>query len=184
MSHPFVIGQTYSTRHGTFVVISVNETTMDVCFSDGRAANLSIAAQKLALHMEQLPPEPGVPIPATTAARNARAKKPVSSTFNMDESLPVVAQVIRRRYLITRTWVTQEEVVDGLLDHPAAKRMIDRLLGERNEGSPQDIAAEFCTWFGGRMLDDGPVLVYGAQFERSGAEPHSFKLRPPTEINS
>ncbi|MFO7663183.1 MAG: hypothetical protein R6X18_11400 [Chloroflexota bacterium] len=182
MSHPFEVGQSYSNRHGTFVVISLSETTMDVCFSDGRVANLSIAAQKLALHMEQLPPEPVAQ--ATTIARKARAKQPISSIFNMDESLPVVAQVIRRRFRITRTWVTQEEVVDGLLDHPAANRMIDRLLGERNEGSPQGIAAEFCTWFGGRMLDDGPVLVYGAQFERSGVEPHSFKLRPPTEIKS
>jgi hypothetical protein len=182
MSHPFEVGQSYSTRHGTYVVTHLNETTMDVCFSDGREATLSIAAQKLALHMEQLPPERQAPSPAPV--RKPRAKQSAGSVFNLDESLPVVAQVIRRRYRVTRTWVTQEEVVDGLLDHPAAKRMIDRLLGERAEGTPQSVAAEFSAWFGGRMLDEGPVLVYGAQFERSAEAPYSFKVRPPTETKT
>lgn len=178
MSHPFVIGQSYSTRHGTFEVLRLNETTMDVRFSDGREATLSIAAQKLALHMEQLPPErPTTPEPSV---RKPRAKKPVNTAFNMDESLPVVAQVIRERYRVTRTWVTQEEIVDGLLAHPAAKRMIDRLLSEQKAGTPAGVAAEFITWFGQRMLDDGPNLVYGAQFERTSEEPYHFTLRPPS----
>lgn len=178
MSHPFETGQTYSTRHGTYEVLRLNETTMDVRFSDGREATLSITAQKLALHMEQLPPDR--PVPPAKTTRQPRTKKTVNSAFNLDESLPVVAQVIRERYRITRTWVTPEEISDGLLDHPAAKRMIDRLLGERNEGSPADIAGEFVDWFGRRMLEDGPSVVYGAQFERSAEKPYSFKVRPPT----
>lgn len=178
MSHPFVIGQTYNTRHGTFEVLRINESTLDVRFEDGREATLSIAAQKLALHMEQLPPD--APQQATPPTRKPRAKKPVNTAFNLDESLPVVAQVIRERYRVTRTWVTQEEIISGLLEHPAAKRMIDRLLGERHEGTPEGVAAEFTTHFGGRMLEDGPNLVYGAQFERSADAPYCFTLRPPS----
>lgn len=178
MSHPFVIGQTYSTRHGTYEVLRLNDTTMDVRFSDGREETLSITAQKLALHMEQLPPE-RAPTPEPVS-RKPRAKKPANTAFNLDESLPVVAQVIRERYRITRTWVTQEEIIDGLLAHPSAKRMIDRLLGERGTGTLEGIAAEFSAWFARRMDEDGPNLVYGTQFQRSNDEPYRFTLRPPT----
>lgn len=179
MSHPFEIGQCYHTRHGTFEVLRLNETTMDVRYEDGREATLSIAAQKLALHMEQLPPDRPLPAQEKTT-RTPRPKQPVNHTFNMDESLPVVAQIIRDRYRITRTWVTTVEVVDGLLDHAVARRMIDKLLTERKEGTPESIAAEFVAWFGRRMTEDGPAAVYGAQFERTDTEPIGFKVRPPT----
>lgn len=179
MSHPFVIGQSYQTRHGTYEVLRLNETTMDVRFDDGRETTLSIAAQKLALHMEQLPPDRPPP-PPEKSTRKPRPKQQAGNAFNMDESLPVVAQVIRDRYRITRTWVTTVEIVDGLLDHPVARRMIDRLLTERKEGTPERIAAEFVAWFARRMNEDGPAAVYGAQFERSDTDPITFKLRPPT----
>jgi hypothetical protein len=178
MTHPFVVGQWYSNRHGTYEVLRLMDTTMDVRFEDGREATLSIAAQKLALLMEQLPPDR--PPTSVAAPAKARAKRPATNVFNPDECLPVVAQVIRERYRITRTWVTSEEIVDGLLVHPAAKRMIERLLDERKAGSPDSVAGEFVGWFATRMNADGPALVYETQFERSPAEPFCFKLRPPT----
>ncbi len=46
--------------------------------------------------------------------------------FNLGETDPIVAECIRRIYRSKKDWVLPEEIVDGLLDDPMGKDLVER----------------------------------------------------------
>lgn len=140
-------------RYGDYEVLAVDGDYRLVRYADGRQERRSLATLRLAHRNREFdhsrpPPAPPVPPKTRPPARPAPRRAREETSFSLEETLPVIADVIRQRAGNPPAWVLHTAIVAGLLDDPRGRRLIARARElQGDDRKPDAIAANMVAWF-------------------------------------
>jgi hypothetical protein len=175
MMQSFEVGGRYRTYQSEYEILSLDEDKMTVRFADGTEQRLTVAVQERI--WRQVSQEAAVePVPVTTPnARRTRSKAGARPdvAYQLAETPPIVARVIRNIHSRTGEWVSHEEIIAGLLDDEDGRTLITTAHEANSKQSPQAIAGRIKAWFGRQFALNGSK--YARQFERSPSQPYGYR---------
>ena len=94
--------------------------------------------------------------------------------FSHAEAFPEVAHLISEIYNPTQDFVTHDELVDGLVNDPVGKRLIESAQEIRADGkSAEWWAGNIIAWFSPKIIEH--QSEYETQFERTSKKPYAYK---------
>ena len=140
-------------RYGEYEVLAIDGDYRLVRYDGGREERRSLATLRLAHRNREYdhsrpPPAAPVPTKSRAVARPAPRPRHQEASFSLEETLPVIADVIRRQAGNPATWVTHPLIVAGLLDDPRGRRLIARARElQGDDRKPEAIAANMVAWF-------------------------------------
>ena len=84
--------------------------------------------------------------------------------FNQADVFPVIADSIRKIYQRKRDFVSHDEIVEGLLNDPVGKQLVDAACQKQYSQSHELMAGIMIAGFSQRITEG--KSVYATQFER------------------
>lgn len=175
MTQEFEIGGRYRTYQSEYEVLSFEGDKMTVRFADGTEQRLTVAVQARIWQQVRgeviATPEPP---PSRATPRNRRVKvAKTDSAYQLADTPPIVARVIREAYSRTGDWVSHEKIIAGLLADETGRSLIDQAHAANTAQSPQAIAGRMKAWFGRQFALTGSI--YARQFERTPSQPYGYR---------
>jgi len=85
--------------------------------------------------------------------------------FNQAEIFPIIADSIRKIYQRKREFVSHDEIVQGLLNDPVGKELVDAACQKQNSQSREWMAGNMIAWFSQRITEG--ESEYASEFERT-----------------
>jgi len=135
---PFVVGETYLDREGEYVVISIAGNDITYERTDGRQLHAD-AELKARIHRNMQ-----LELGDHRSFRGRRirfdGRRPVGFTFS--EVFPLVASEIRSRSKSRQEFVTHEELVATLIEHPELRLVLEQLEEHDPTGKASSMVGE------------------------------------------
>lgn len=176
MTQLFEVGGHYRTYQSEYEVLDLEGDKMTVRFTDGTEQRLTVAVQEriwqqVSREMAEAP-EPVIASASTRRVRRKTTSRP-DVAYQLADTPPIVARVIRNAYSHTGEWVSHDEIIAGLLADHDGRALIDKAHAINADQSPQAIAGRIKAWFGRQFGMAGSK--YARQFERSPSQPYGYR---------
>lgn len=156
MSDTIEVGRHYRNASGEYEILSIDGMWATVRYENGETKRHLLAALQIHWENDQAGAEAAAAAAQKTArAARARPVKPVSS-FPVEETTPLIAEIIRSRTTVGGDYVTRKDIVDALMADPRGAEIIATTHKALFYRTPE--------WIAGSMLDQ-----FGKDISRKGS---------------
>jgi hypothetical protein len=127
---PFVVGGSYADRNGKYRVISLTAEKMEIEYEDGRRATGSVGT-RTEIYRNILREQ--------NIHRPLRQRRPLTSQresgtyFTHADVFPIIVEIIEAHSRISEEYITHDEIVSAMLDHPEARIALDNCPANKTQ---------------------------------------------------
>ena len=161
MIDSFIPGQWYTNGVRPFQVLGIEDGRLLVRFHD-KSGTTHMTERTMAKVVWPID-EPSATVPPSAGGQSSARSTSETSTFQLKETTPIVAELIRKNGRLAGDYLTHDEIVQLILNDQKGRHLVDEALRLGNPDPPAKIAGNMLDFMSKNITERKPGHATGLQ---------------------